>query len=146
MSETKEVKQEAGIGLTAEQLKDILAAAIAAGKAPNAVEQAKLDQEAAQMRQANEGRLRNAESIKEQAESKLRLQKEICSHEHATGQSHGVFIQEKNGYGYILCQLCQGIIRPGVAPTNYKGTAIYNNQLFNRLFQKLQATAGDIIL
>lgn len=145
MSETKEVNQQTGISITAEQLKEIIATAIAAGKAPNAVEQAQIDREDRESKVRNDFRLKQADSVKEEAANK-KWQKENCSHEHPTGQSHGVWVQEKVGNGYILCQMCQGIVRPGITPANYKGTAIYNNQLFNRLFQKLQSTAGDIIL
>lgn len=44
---------------------------------------------------------------------------------------------EQGTPGYILCQKCQAIVRPGNPPKGYKGNHIYNTVLFNQLFQKV---------
>src|SRR4051812_21230585 len=100
MATEKETKQaEQTVGVTATDLRDILSTVIRESKKPNDAEQAKLDQEAEEKRQAAQYRLEQAESIKAEMAEKA-MQKRLCSHKHATGQSHGVYIQDGN---YILC-------------------------------------------
>lgn len=127
---------EREVTISKEDLKEIIATAIAAAKAPNVVEQQKFDE---QQRQIDEDRRQReilSQSVLADLEQKRQLQ-QICSHEHKNGDSHCVFIQEPKGPGYILCQKNQCKIRPGQKPANYKGNDIYDSALFNRLFQKL---------
>jgi hypothetical protein len=136
--------KETGTGLTAEQLETILARVIAAVKAPTAAEQVKLEQDAARVAIDQANRLKVSGEVKQTRENK-RLTQQMCSHEHSNGQTHCVWVQEPKGPGYLLCQLNQCIIRPGVASPNYKGSVIYSNELYNKIFQKLQTSMGDII-
>jgi hypothetical protein len=138
MATDKETKQqEQGVALTAADLQKLLSTVIAEAKKPTALEQAKLDAEAEEKMKAQQHRLEQAESIKAEMAQKA-MEKRLCSHKHSTGQSHGVYIQDGN---YILCQKHQCKIRPGVAPTNYQGSDIYDTALFNEVFQSLSQTS-----
>jgi hypothetical protein len=135
-------------GITASDLKEILRQqseenakmlreTIAAVKAPTAVEQQQLDAAAKERQDKQDARLQNSTSLLEEIANKKALH-ETCAHRSGNPvHSHCVWIQEKVGPGYILCQLNQCIIRPGSAPSpNYKGTVVYDHALFNRLFQE----------
>ena len=135
--------KENNTGLTEEQLERLLTRVIAAVKQPTELEQRKIDQEDKRIQQDQENRKRVSQGVKDQMDGKKWTQRN-CSHEHPRGDSHCVWIQEQVGAGYLLCQKNQCIIRPGVASPNYKGRVIYNNELFNRIFQKLQSNGGDI--
>jgi hypothetical protein len=126
----------ADTGISKDQLKEILAEVIKAVKEPTVLEQRKIVKQEEEIRQAQEDRKKLAESLIQDKENK-RTNQRICSHEHKNGDSHCVYIIEKNSPGYILCQRNQCKIRPGVAPENYKGDDIYSTELFNKLFQKL---------
>jgi hypothetical protein len=112
-----------------------LKTAIAAAKEPSALEQKKLDADALRIEGEQAARLRLSTEVKAEAQAKHARQR-LCSHEHANGDSHVVYVQERKGPGYMLCQKNQCIIRPGVAPEGYTGNVIYDTNQFNRLFQK----------
>lgn len=122
--------------VTVSDLKEILRDVIREVKAPNVVEQKKLDEQARQTEIAQDNRRKQADLMIEDQKNKRFVQR-ACSHEHRNGDSHCVYIIEKNTPGYILCQKCQGKVRPGGAPKGYKGDDIYDTALFNRMFQKL---------
>ena len=106
-------------------------------KKPTVLEQKALDAELQRIKDANEERLSNSAGIKQQMADKA-MNQQICSHRHRDGHSHGVFVMEKNGPGYILCQKNQCKIRPGTRPEkNADFSAIYDTALFNRVFQEL---------
>ena len=109
---------------------------IAELKKPTVMEQKQLDKEAAEILAKNEERKANAEGMlaKRKADHDM---KRACSHVHPNGNTHCVYIQERRGPGYILCQRNQCIIRPEPAPAKYDGDDIYDTQQFNRLFQSL---------
>lgn len=136
----------ATVAVTKQDLADIVAAAvtaaIAAAKAPTVVEQAQLDAEAKRIKDEQESRKQLSKGVLDQIENK-RFIHQTCSHEHKNGDTHCVYIQEKVGPGYLLCQKNQCIIRPGQASENYKGVVIYNTEMFNRIFQKT-TSAGEI--
>jgi len=124
------------IVLTKEDLQDILTTAIAAAKAPNAVEQAQLDRQMKEIQQKQADRKEQGAQVLADIAAKRDIQA-ICTHEHDNGQSHAVWVQESTGPGYFICQLNQCKIRPEPKPE--KGAdngAIYNTREFNRLFQK----------
>ena len=93
---------------------------------------------------AQEHSLQTAQSLIAQKENERAIQR-ICAHEHSKregGGTHCVHVREEDprSPGFILCQKCQGRIRPGVAdadglPFQRDRGAIYDNALFNRLFQ-----------
>jgi hypothetical protein len=134
-------------GISKQDLKDILAAVavqnsemlkdvISELKKPNVVEQKELDRLAQELADRNQERKDNSAGIIQLTEQKRAIQS-ICSHKHKDGNSHCVQISERQGPGYILCQKNQCKIRPGIAPDGYNGTDIYDNRLYNQLFQEL---------
>lgn len=139
------------IALTKAELKEILAAnheglleIIREMKKPTPQEQRQLDAMAKEIEQQQKERKANSEAILRKIANKRAIQKS-CSHEHPNGDSHCVYVMESSGPGYILCQKNQCIIRPGEAPKDYKGDAIYSTTMFSSLFQKLRTTGADII-
>lgn len=140
------------IALSKEDLKEILRAnqetlleVVKELKKPNEVEQAEIDRQAREMRAKNEERKINGGNMLAEIEAKRALQK-ICTHEHRNGDTHAVFIQEKTGPGYFICQKNQCKIRPEPRPADddprLDRGAIYDNAQFNRLFQK--ATNNEV--
>ena len=129
------------ISLSAKDLQMLIATAVSeavkAAKEPSVIEQRQLDAEQKELEAKNEERKSNAAQQLEIIANK-RMTQSICSHQHRDGNSHCVYIMEKSGPGYILCQKNQCKIRPGVKPEkNYNGTDIYDTALFNKLFQSL---------
>lgn len=97
MSENK------NIGLTAEQLKDLLASAILEGRKPIVTEQDL-------RRQASEKEMKLAELEAENARIAATEQRQRdCSHAHRDGSTRTVYIQNGN---YRICQFCQKVIHP----------------------------------
>lgn len=123
------------VGITKDDLKEILTAVVEIAKAPSVLEQRKLTAQNAEIEQAQRERQTLAQSMLEEIENKKNIQR-LCSHEHRNGDTHAVYVQEKSGPGYFICQKNQCKIRPGAAPEGYKGGDIYDTALFNRLFQK----------
>lgn len=123
---------------------------IAELKKPTVMEQKALDKEAAELLARNEERKANAAGMKAKRDSD-RASKRTCRHQHPKGDTHCVWIQERGGPGYILCQMNQCIIRPEPAPkvshgrgpdgkeiwVDYDGDDIYDTNEFNRLWQTL---------
>lgn len=145
MTQDKETPNS-NISITKDDLKEIVGAAvvaaIAAAKAPTEIEQKQLDAEQTRLKAAQTSRKQLSKGVLEEIENK-RFIHSTCSHEHKNGNTHCVYVQEKVGPGYLLCQLHQCIIRPGSASPNYKGVVIYNTEMFNRIFQKT-TSAGEI--
>lgn len=135
MAQDKETPQQS-LTITREDLTAMITAAINAAKAPNVVEQAKLDAQQKQIQSDQEARLRISKDVLSEIEGRKWIKK-TCSHEHKNGDTHCVHVQEKHGAGYLLCQKNQCIIRPGTPSPNYKGSVIYSTELFNQVFQKL---------
>jgi hypothetical protein len=133
--------EQSAVSITADQLKEIIATAIAAAKAPNVVEQAKLDEIQKRDKEAQQNRVEGAEQQRQVLAAKAFNQK-VCTHEHADGKGRTVFVQDDIG-GYILCQKCQAVIRPenqlGFFPQNIQSSRsdiTFNTPLFNTHFQK----------
>jgi hypothetical protein len=127
-------KQES-INLSKQDLADIITAAVAAAKAPNVIEQAKLDEQKAELVQKQKYRAATAQSVRDDIENK-RLIQSICSHEHPNGASRSVYVVERTGPGYMICLKNQCKIRPEPKPAKPDAGAIYDTALFNKLFQK----------
>jgi hypothetical protein len=74
-----------------------------------------------------------------------RALRKICTHSHPQregGGTHCAWVKEEDprSPGYIYCQFCQGRIRPGNYDEKGLGfqkdrSAIYDHELFNKLFQ-----------
>jgi hypothetical protein len=106
-------------------------------KKPSVMEQKQLDAEQAKLKAQQEERKDNSEAFR-QKKLQERWDHEHCSHAHPNGSTHCIWIQERSGSGYILCQKNQCKIRP--EPRPLKGAdedAIYDTAQFNRLFQSL---------
>jgi hypothetical protein len=130
------------ISITKQDLAEIVSAAIAAAKAPNVIEQQKLDAQAAVIKQQQEYRKTIGASVREDMENRRQIQ-QICSHEHPNGASRSVYVMEKTGAGYMLCLKNQCKVRPEPKPAKPDFGCVYDTALFNRLFQKSQ-NAGEI--
>jgi hypothetical protein len=128
------------VNLTPDQLQSLITtavtAAVAAAKTPSIIEQQQIDERKKEIEERQKDRLNTAKEHIEAIKSR-RWVHENCSHEHKNGDTHCVWIQEKSGPGYLICQKNQCIIRPGQMPADYKGTAVFNTELFNSIFQKL---------
>lgn len=101
------------------------------------------EKQKADVEQEQQMRLSQAKLVLAEMENKRRTQR-MCTHKHPLrdgGGSHCVYIVDGN---YILCQKCQGKIRPEAAPEGYKGGDIYDVNLFNMLLQDL-GTGAEII-
>ena len=123
-------EKEQAVTMSPADLQQLIAAAVGAAvaeaKKPVITEKDKRDLEMAQ-----QSRQEQSELVKKIAADKMRRQK-ICSHMRRDGSTRGVYVENGN---FIVCLGCQGIIRPGTAPENYKGSDIHDTDLFNRLFQ-----------
>lgn len=140
------------MALTAEDLKQIaelnsqviaqsIAAAIAESRKPLPPTEAELRA----IEVAQQARAANAAGVIAQMENKRAVQR-ICTHEHKRkegGGTHGVWIRDEDSRspGYIYCQKCEAIIRPGAynpegLPHERDRRALYNTELFNRMFQE----------
>ena len=144
MADEKTISIDVVKQMMAEQAKqnsEMLASVIQELKKPTVAEQKALDAELQRIKDANEERKGNAAGILMKMQQD-RFEKETCTHEHRNGVSHGVKVEEKApSPGYILCQSCQANVRPGPKPTeNSDPRAIYDTNLFNRMFQKLPSS------
>jgi hypothetical protein len=140
-----EVKEKA-VSLTADDLKSIIAGAVSeavrAAKAPNEIEQRKLDQEKQKILQDNETRRETAQHIRQEMENKA-FQKRVCAHEGGKdNHTHGVYVSDELG-GYVLCQVCRAVIRPENQLAHFpkdfrekRRDVIFDNALYNKVFQR----------
>jgi hypothetical protein len=113
------------------------AALVEAMKKPTVMEQKALDKEAAEILAKNQERKDNAVGMLAKREAD-RMAKRTCTHAHPNGNTHCVWIQEKSGPGYILCQRNQCKIRPEPRPAHWDSEEdIFDTNTFNRLFQSL---------
>lgn len=145
MSETEKV-----VSITANDLKDIIAGAVSeavkAAKAPNEIEQQKLDQQKLKIEQDNQTRLESASQIRETMKQDA-FRKKACAHEGGKpSHAHTVFVSDDLG-GYVLCQVCRAVIRPEAQlahfPKDFQKTrsdVIFDTTLFNKVFQKTDAS------
>jgi hypothetical protein len=140
MKQMAKEQEQQGIQMSAETLQQLITsavtAAVAAAKAPTEIEQRKLDAEKKEIDEQQKHRLQTADQQRA-AVKQRRWVHENCTHEHKNGDTHCVYVAEKQGAGFLICQAQQCIIRPGDAPAGYQGTDVYNTALFNKIFQKL---------
>lgn len=126
---------EKGISLTAEDLQKLVATAVAA--AVEATRNPALtDKQKKEIQDAQDARVESAASIR-QLQAAKRLEQQVCSHMRKNGSTRAVYVE--NGQ-FMICQSCQAVIRPGVAPEgvqNYMGY-IYSDEIFYRLMQSTQ--------
>jgi hypothetical protein len=139
-------KKSGAVTITAEDLKQIITAAIAAAKAPNAIEQAEMDRAKAKADQDNQTRLETSEQVKQEM-ANAAFRKKTCLHEGGKPKHpHTVFVSDEIG-GYVLCQACRAVIRPENQLVHFpKGFAekrqdvIFDTALFNKVFQATDAS------
>lgn len=119
-----------GMSLTPKQLQDLITAAVTAAVAESKKPAPLTDRELAEIEQAQDMRLQQRDlTLAEQA--RKAADKRACTHMRRDNTCSGVYVA--NG-GYIICQQCQGIIKPAPAPEGYSGDQIFDTNLFNRLF------------
>lgn len=120
---------------------EMLATVIQELKKPTVLEQKELDKELQRIMDANEERKGNAQGILAKMKDD-EVTRQICTHKHKDGNSHGVFVAEKApSPGYIHCQKCHANVRPVQRPPeNADIRAIYDISLFNRMFQELPSS------
>jgi hypothetical protein len=129
------------LNLTKEDLNAIISSAVSAAVSESKKPKPLTEQELADKEMEQQHRADSAQSVIAALKNQKDMQL-ICSHEHTKregGGTHCLWIREENpnSPGYILCQKCQGRIRPNV-PAGTKildARAIYNTALFNKLFQ-----------
>lgn len=107
-------------------MKDMLVAVLQEARKPADPTEAQL----AEIAQAQQMRKEQGELVRLTIANRRREQ-EACIHMRRDNTTTGVYIA---GGNYIICQHCQGIIRPGVAPEGYSGQDFYDTQLFNKLW------------
>lgn len=134
------------LNLTPEALQAMIAAAVTAAIVESRKPAPPTEQEIAELQMRQQHRAKTAESVLAERENKIAMQK-ICAHEHSRregGGTHAVWVREENpaSPGFILCQKCQGRVRPGQLSTDADAPAflrdrgaIYDTEKFNQLFQ-----------
>lgn len=140
-----EQMSQATVSITADDLKAIIAGAVA-----TAIQEAKkpappTERELAEQAQAQAARAANAAGVVAEIENERAVQL-ICTHMHKLkegGGTHCVWIRDEDprSPGYVYCQKCEATIRPGEYdaegfPFQRDRRAIYNTDLFNRVFQE----------
>lgn len=137
--------EKQGINLTPEALQAMIAAAVTAAIQESRKPAPPTEQELSALAMKQEHRAKTAESVVAAIEGTRRMQ-EMCVHEHSRregGGTHCVWVREEDprSPGFILCQKCQGRIRPGAYDKDGHSSlrdrgAIFNTDLFNKLFQE----------
>lgn len=132
------------LNLTTDDLKSMIATAVAAAIIESRKPNPPTEQEVAQLKLAQAHREATANDVIATAQNKRNLQM-ICTHTHAQregGGTHCVWVKEEDprSAGFILCQLNHCRIRPGVfdkegLPYQRDRGAIYDTDKFNKLFQ-----------
>lgn len=132
------------LNITAEDLKTIIATAVATAVQEVRKPAPPTEQELSALQMAQEHRALTAADVLAKQENERALQR-MCTHTHSLregGGTHCVWVREEDprSPGYILCQLNQCIVRPGEfdkkgLPFQKHLKAIYDTNLFNRLFQ-----------
>lgn len=110
-------------------LKDLLVTVMEEARKPVITDEMKRKQAA-----DAEARKSNAALVLAEEEKKRNFQR-LCSHMRRDGSTRAVYVVNGN---FMICQACQAVVRPGVRPDNYNGRDIYDNDLFNKLFQLSQ--------
>lgn len=104
-------------------------------------------QQLAAIEQKQAERAANAASVTEEITNQRNFQLHVCTHKHNTGQSHVMLIKAgltggvPNHPDYMFCQLCRIKVYPEVEESQRKdksSSAVYNNALYNQLFQSIQ--------
>ncbi len=152
-SKNKEMRNQMDqqtVSLTPADLQNMIAAAVATAIQESRKPLPPTDFELAQIQQKQDNRRKTAASVILEMENKKAHQR-MCSHEHSRregGGTHCVWVREENlaSPGFILCQKCSGRIRAGeydVEGSSFQRDrgAIYDTELFNRLFQECGETA-----
>lgn len=133
------------LNLSTDDLKEMIAAAVSAAVIESRKPEPPTEQQIAQVAMAQEHREQTAASLLAQRQNERNMQL-MCVHEHSKqsgGGTHCVWVREEDprSPGFILCQKCQGRVRPGSIdpkglPCQRDRGAIYDTDLFNKLFQE----------
>ena len=97
-------------------------------------------------------RKETAQAVIEKKKNDRWFQEHGCSHEHskqAGGGTHCVHVHDNDhpgSAGYIICQLCQGRVRPDDPKwRKLDPDAIFDTALFNKLFQDCAQIQGEML-
>ena len=89
----------------------------------------------------------NAADVLASITNQSNFQHNICTHKHNTGQSHVMLVKSStiggipNHPDYLFCQSCQIKVYPEIPEEHRKdknASAVYDNRLYNQLFQSIQ--------
>lgn len=138
--------------IKSEDLKDVIAAAVAAAVAESNKPKPKTAQELAEIEQAQQHRLDTAKDVQRIKDNKRWMQVNGCTHEHskqAGGGTHCVHVRDNDhpdSPGFIYCQSCEGRFRPDTEKwRKLDPDAIFDTAKFNFLFQSCAQAQGEII-
>jgi hypothetical protein len=126
---------------------ELLKTVLAETRKPTELEQFQIEEHKARLEArkneieaAQSARLQGASDRQRIRQSQIAEQKR-CQHEGGkpSPHSYAVFVNDHLG-GFILCQRCQAVVRMEQAKTyyggdKYTGTIIFDDNLFNKLFQ-----------
>lgn len=142
------VEGNANVTLTKEDLRDLVTAAIRSAREPDPPTK----QQLAEIQMAQQLREETAKGVLEKKKNERWFQEHGCSHEHskqAGGGTHCVHVRDNDhldSAGYIMCQLCQGRVRPEDPKwKKLDPDAIFNTALFNKLFQDCAQIQGEML-
>lgn len=111
------------------------------------------EQQMEEIKARQEERKENADKERQRRANLMRMRRN-CTHHRRDGSCRAVYVKgcgdptlpDGTGSGnFFICQACQAIVRPGVAPENYGGMDIFDNDLFIRLWQASGEQAGGIL-
>ena len=135
-----------------DNVKEIVAAAVAAAIAEANKPKPKTEQELAELEQAQQHRKDTADNYKQMRANRRWFQENSCTHEHkkaAGGGTHCVHVRDsdhQDSPGYIYCQNCEGRFRPDTPKwRKLDPEAIFDTAKFNFLFQQCAQAQGEII-
>lgn len=137
---------------TKQDMKDIVAAAVAAAIAETNKPKPKTPQELAEIEQAQQLRKETSDNYAQQRANKRWFSEHGCTHEHkasAGGGTHCVHVLDNDhpgDPGFIYCQNCEGRFRPDTPKwRKLDPEAIFSTAKFNELFQQCAQSQGEII-
>jgi|SRR5882672_11641327 len=146
------VEGNANVTLAKEDIRQLVDSAVTAAIRAAREPDPPTKQQLAEIEMAQQMRKDTAQGINQKKANDRWFQEHGCSHEHskqAGGGTHCVHVRDNDhldSAGYIMCQLCQGRVRPDDAKwKKLDPEAIFNTALFNKLFQDCAQIQGEMI-
>lgn len=142
----------ANVTLTKEDLRALVEGAVTAAVRTIHEPKPPSKAELAEIEMAQQLREDTAKGVLQKKANDRWFQEHGCSHEHskqAGGGTHCVHVRDNDhldSSGYIMCQLCQGRVRPDDPKwKKLDPDAIFNTALFNKLFQDCAQIQGEML-